>query len=118
MFGRYNPRPEGIWERWKFDWVAEGEEQVVEEQPWWERHNIKLPRTIYKLKEVATLDKEAVSRPRPRCFHVAAYQASSAYIRLYSVSHRCISRAGCVALLGCVAAERQRAHGGDVRDIR
>ena len=62
VFVRYKPRPAGIWERWKFDWVAEGEEQVVEEQPWWERHNIKLPRTIYKLKEVATLDKEAVSR--------------------------------------------------------
>ena len=62
MYLRYKPRPDGIWERWRFDFVAEGEEQVVEERPWWERHNITLPRTIYKLKEIATLDEEAVSQ--------------------------------------------------------
>eukprot|EP01046_Picozoa_sp_COSAG06_P000561 COSAG06_NODE_16_length_34949_cov_31.500832_17_plen_49_part_00 len=38
--------------------------QVVVEEPWWERHNITLPRTIYKLKEIATLDEQAV-RPLP-----------------------------------------------------
>ena len=30
---------------------------MVIEEPWWVRHNIQLPNTIYKLKDIASLDR-------------------------------------------------------------
>ena len=48
----------GMWEEWSFSDVKHFPDIVVEE-PWWERHQIPVPKTIFKLKDIATLDTDA-----------------------------------------------------------
>jgi hypothetical protein len=54
----YRPRPADMWDRWSFSADAPERADVVIEAPWWERHGISLPHTIYQLQDIATLDEE------------------------------------------------------------
>lgn len=55
----YRPRPPDMWSRWSFSAKAPTVANVVIEQPWWERHGISIPHTIYQLQDIATLDRDA-----------------------------------------------------------
>ena len=48
-----------MWDRWSFSADAPERADVVIEAPWWERHGISLPHTIYQLQDIATLDEES-----------------------------------------------------------
>ena len=52
------PRPDDMWSRWSFAADAPAQANVVVEEPWWERHNIPLPNTIFKLQDIAAVDAE------------------------------------------------------------
>ena len=70
LLGRFLPQcfwAHSWWEycrdRWSFQFKEDAQEaDVVIEAPWWERHNIPAPKTIYKLKEIATLGGDGVWR--------------------------------------------------------
>lgn len=56
------PKPADIWQRWRFTEVSiePMDCNVVDEQPWWERHKLQSPTSCTaKLKDIATLDTEA-----------------------------------------------------------
>ena len=55
-------RPDDMWQNWSF--YPDGDEapEIVSEQPWWERHNVRPPQTIFKLKDVATLGDDGIWR--------------------------------------------------------
>eukprot|EP01052_Picozoa_sp_SAG31_P022558 SAG31_NODE_1799_length_7241_cov_11.407029_3_plen_89_part_00 len=52
----YQPRPTDMWSRWNFAKKAPSEATIAIEDPWWVRHNVKLPHTIFKLRDIADLD--------------------------------------------------------------
>ena len=52
----YQPRPDDIWERWSFAPEAPEVANAVVEPPWWERHHISPPHTIYKMQDIADLE--------------------------------------------------------------
>jgi hypothetical protein len=49
------PKPGDMWQNWAFNSNADEPPNIVDELPWWERHNIKAPQTIYKLCDIASL---------------------------------------------------------------
>jgi hypothetical protein len=51
------PCPGRRWDRWSFAREAPAACRAVVEAPWWERHGIELPNTIFKLRDIATLDE-------------------------------------------------------------
>jgi hypothetical protein len=56
------PRPENMWQNWLFDPRDDAPPEIVWEDPWWVRHNLRPPQTIFKLKDVATLGADGVWR--------------------------------------------------------
>ena len=56
------PRPDDMWQNWLFDPRDDTPPEIVVEEPWWERHNLRPPQTVFKLKDVATLGKDGVWR--------------------------------------------------------
>ena len=56
------PRPDDMWQNWLFDPRDNTPPEIVVEEPWWERHNLRPPQTVFKLKDVATLGEDGVWR--------------------------------------------------------
>ena len=56
------PRPDEMWQNWAFSTDPDEPPNIVDEDPWWVRHNLKPPQTIFKLKDVATLGDDGVWR--------------------------------------------------------
>ena len=52
------PRPDDMWQNWAFNPEEDEAPNIVDEQPWWERHGIKAPQTIYKLSDIASLHED------------------------------------------------------------
>jgi hypothetical protein len=56
------PRPDDMWENWLFDPRDDAPPEITVEEPWWVRHNLRPPQTIFKLKDVATLGDDGIWR--------------------------------------------------------
>ena len=60
------PRPDNIWQNWAFNTDRDETPNIVDEDPWWIRHDLRPPQTIFKLKDVATLGEDGVWRLDPK----------------------------------------------------
>jgi hypothetical protein len=56
------PRPKDMFENWRFNVDASEPPMIVDEAPWWKRHGLVPPQTIYKLKDIATLGNDGIWR--------------------------------------------------------
>ena len=56
------PRPDDMWQNWRFNRQANETSAIVWEEPWWDRHGLAPPQTILRLKDVATLGQDGIWR--------------------------------------------------------
>ena len=53
------PRPDNMWQNWRFEMESPC---IHDEASWWDRHQLKPPQTIFRLKDVASLGEDGVWR--------------------------------------------------------
>jgi hypothetical protein len=53
----FEPRPADMWQRWRFAPTVNDKPELVDEDPWWVRHSVPVPNTVFKLKDIAALDE-------------------------------------------------------------
>ena len=46
-----------MWQRWRFAPTVNDKPELVDEDPWWVRHSVPVPNTVFKLKDIAALDE-------------------------------------------------------------
>eukprot|EP01047_Picozoa_sp_COSAG01_P003061 COSAG01_NODE_88_length_27337_cov_22.941699_5_plen_78_part_00 len=64
--------PDDMWQNWRFEMAPDRTAMnmnIVEEAPWWVRHRLQPPQTIYRLKDVASLGEDGVWRLDRRSEH-------------------------------------------------